>query len=162
MDEEPLIQPDEEQSEDIIIDANTLTPWRIRVKLYSICQIVISLMFWIWALVNILRRGGFDLGVISFLFPLFAGIFGYLSTNSSRIKSKTMFNVNIHLGLTIFGHFFVTINYALGAVITYGDDNMRGYFIYCLIFTALWAVSWILISILAYKWRNEFKQYINP
>ena len=104
---------------------------------------------------------GFDLGVVSFAFPLFAGIFGYLSTNSSRIKSKTMLNVNVHLGLTIFGHFFVTINYALGALISY-DDDMNGYFIYCVVFTVLWGISWIGISILAYKWRKEFKQYVNP
>lgn len=159
--EEDLLQNTDRES--VAVDPNTLTPWRIKVKLYTLCQIGVSLMFWIWALVNILKGRGFDLGVVSFLFPLFAGIFGYLSTNSSRIKSKSMINVNLHLILTIFGHLFVTINYGLGAVISYiRDHNMNGYFIYCVVFTGLWAISWILVSIWAYKWRNEFKQFVHP
>ena len=40
----------EDESE--IVDPNTLTPWRIRVKYYSIIQIVVSLTFWVWAVIH--------------------------------------------------------------------------------------------------------------
>lgn len=131
----------------------TLATWRNIVKTCSICQIVISTTFWIWALVNILRKQTFNLGVISFLFPLCAGIFGCLST-----RSKTIFNATRYFELTLFGHFVVTLNYALGAVISYDNDNYtEGFFMYCTISTMLWFISWIYLSQVALRWRNEVR-----
>lgn len=148
---------DDNESVDAI-DPNTLTPLRIKVKLYSLTQIIVSLTFWVWALINILVRDyPFDAGVISFAFSFFAGVIGWISTqniNKQQIKRSLLY-ANIHFGLTIFAHFLVTLNYIAGVI---GAPN-TGYMIYCIIFTALWAISGVLFSIIAFKWRSILKKY---
>eukprot|EP01084_Bolivina_argentea_P286489 491453_1 len=138
---------------DTTSDPNVLTPMRIKVKVYTIVQMLVSLIFWIWALVNILRDLGFDAGVISFVFPFFAGICGYVSTSKGYQK---MLFVNIHLLLTVFGHFLVTLNYLAGVFVSGVSQDFK---IYCAVFTGLWFVSWILCSFWAWKWRKMSKQY---
>eukprot|EP00483_Globobulimina_turgida_P001231 UN01233 len=144
----------DEQSEAPLLTLNEhmLSSMRIKVKLYTIIQIGVSLMFWIWALVNILKDGEFDAGVVSFVFPFFAGICGYVSTSKSYEK---MLFVNLHLGLTVAGHFLVTLNYLGGALIS---GVSMGFRIYCIIFTGLWFISWVLFGIWAWQWRKISKQ----
>ena len=136
---------------------NEIIIWKMRVKLYSIIQIIVALMFWIWALINIMKGQVFDAGVISFIFPFFAGIFGYLSTYKIKQQQERLLYVNLHLGLTIFGHFLVTLNYFGGILLA----PYYAYYIYCIVFTAIWGISWILFTLFALKWRKIRKQYIN-
>merc|ERR1712087_687381 len=107
---------------------------------------IVSAIFWAWAIANIIRSGGFDLGAVSFLFPLVAGFDGFKSTNQNRDGRVRIRLATYHFYLTAFGHLFVAVNYLLGAIITDGV-----YRLYCIIFTALWAITGFIFSFWAYQ-----------
>ena len=122
---------------------------------YTLGQIVISLIFWAWALANILRGQGFDLGVISFALSFIAGILGITSVFSKGDRQKLL--ANLHLAMTAIGHLIVTLNYLAGAII--GAQVSVGFQIYCAVFTGLWFLSTIVLTIWANQWRKVVKTH---
>lgn len=133
---------------------------RYEIMISSLIQVLVSLTFWIWALINCFNEG-FDLGVISFMLPLFAGLYGYSTTRyiinpRNKVLKNWAFYGKIHYWLTLFGHLFVSINYLLGALLSKDKE----FVIYCIIFTILWLIIGILFTYWAYKWKEKFCQYL--
>ena len=122
----------------------------LRTKTVSILQIVVSIVFWIWAIVNIVTdKVPFDAGVVSFLVPMAAGICGLKSAASNGEKRKSA--GKFHIIFTVSGHLVVAANYALGVWLA---PNM-GYMIYCIVCAALWAITGIVFTIWGKQWVNE-------
>jgi hypothetical protein len=78
------------------------------IHLYSGFEVLISLVFWIWALYHV-AHGSPDLGALSFASTLVAGVLGLrLSKKSGRTQ------VVWYRNMVIFGHVFVFLNFVLG------------------------------------------------
>ena len=132
---------------------------RFKVIISSLVLIIISLIFWIWALINCFKDG-IDLGVLSFLFPFFGGLFGISTTKfivnpRNRVMKQWSFYAKMHLYLTSFGCFIVAANYFLGVLLA----QHKGYLIYCIIFTILWIIAGVIFTKWGYKWKNDFCLY---
>lgn len=121
-----------------------------RTRVVSLLQISVSLVFWIWAIVNTVsgKAKPVDGGVISFLFPMMAGIFGWKSL-SGHDPTKKM--AKFSMAFTAVGHVLVSLNYVLGIVVAPNDAFMW----YCITMTSLWAISGIVFTIWAVQWIKE-------
>merc|ERR1711862_213885 len=99
-------------------------------KKFSNVVLATSIFFWVWALVNIITKNIFDLGIISFFTTFLSSLYLMLRVPKNGL-SLTGRNL---VSLT---HLFVAINYALGFVIAFSLNGMT-FGIYCAIFTILW------------------------
>mmetsp|Transcript_21356 Transcript_21356/g.34191 ORF Transcript_21356/g.34191 Transcript_21356/m.34191 type:complete len:149 (+) Transcript_21356:2097-2543(+) len=135
---------------------------RNKVLVYCALQMLCSLIFWPWALYNVLIvgednisvHGGIDFGIFSFPFIFFAGLNGLTSIRNPHVTIATK-HAFAHLLLTIVGHCAVTLNYIAGAIL--GKDN-DAYMIYCSIAAVLFAATGALFSVWAYQWKTSFEK----
>ena len=116
---------------------------------FSLLFILISLIFWIWAIINTTQSssGGFDAGVISFLLVLIThSILLIRQWQRNGIPSTT----SKCPPYTIVGtHLLVTLNYLVGvyaalATDLISDERRTGFAVYCAIAAILWFVSAIV------------------
>ena len=139
----------------------------IRVKYGSLIQIMASTFFWVWSIINAIRIQFLDLGIITFLTLIIAGIFGQLSirqVNLSNYKDKSneerkglKYSKYYFYG-TIISHFLVTGNYTLGAIADRRADDNIGFVIYCIIFALIWAVTGWIFS----NWAKQWMRGLEP
>ena len=113
---------------------------------FSILFTVVSLIFWVWAVINTVHDHSLDLGNISFL--------SVLITHSILLSSCCQSNNNCGASYAILGtHLFVTLNYLLGVYVALWTDiefkpeRQIGFAIYCGVAALLWLIS----SIFGYK-----------
>ena len=116
---------------------------------FSILFTVVSLIFWIWAVINTVHNHSLDLGTISFL--------SVLITHSILLSSCCQSNNNCGASYAILGtHLFVTLNYLLGIYVALGTDMIQpperrnGFAIYCGVAALLWFIS----AVVGYKIYN--------
>ena len=116
---------------------------------FSILFTVVSLIFWIWAVINTVHNHSLDLGTISFL--------SVLITHSILLSSCCQSNNNCGALYAILGtHLFVTLNYLLGIYFALGIDMIQpperrnGFAIYCGVAALLWFIS----AVVGYKIYN--------
>ena len=122
-----------------------------------------GLVFWPWAIYNTLvlrdksqsTHMGLDFGSITFIFLLFAAIFGLTSIDHSHMSIAAKY-ATAHLILTPIGHIAVTINYIAGAILA----PTHVYMVYCVIFAVIFAVTGIIFTKLAQNWRNSFDSHL--
>ena len=140
------------------------------VKFVSIAQMLISLIFWIWALINIISgkdviswKLPFDGGIISLCGPFIAGIFGFKSTrkyygidDDDEDNERRLVMANRYFWCTLFGHGIVAIHYALSIPLATERDLQ----IYFYTFTVLWLLSLAFCGFVAHKWRQVLYRYI--
>mmetsp|Transcript_31143 Transcript_31143/g.67358 ORF Transcript_31143/g.67358 Transcript_31143/m.67358 type:complete len:158 (+) Transcript_31143:78-551(+) len=130
--------------------------WQLR---FSFVSILISSIFWIWAILNTTKSKSFDLGIVSFLSVLIAHtvILCNLRKQQHRIndglqqEEQSLQPSSKCASYTILGtHLFVTLNYFLGLCIAIGTDMIDDverrirFAIYCGIATVLWFSSAIV------------------
>ena len=123
---------------------------------FSIIFIIISLIFWIWAIVNTIKNHRLDLGIVSFLSVLITHSIllffchHHQSDNNSNCASCAVLGT----------HLFVTLNYLLGVYVALWTDiefkpeRQIGFAIYCGVAALLWLIS-SLIGYKIYKNNNN-------
>ena len=123
---------------------------------FSLLFILISLIFWIWAIINTTQSssGGFDAGVISFLLVLIThSILLIRQWQRNGIPSTT----SKCPPYTIVGtHLLVTLNYLVGiyaalATDLISDERRTGFAVYC----AMAAILWFLSAIVGWRIFNS-------
>lgn len=138
------------------MSSQSLDSLRFKIKCYSLVQIGFSGFFWAWAIKNMRdKKIPFDLGSISLLFPMVAGVCGQLAINNLNINNANTKHqlAQMHYKLTFYGHWFVALNYALGAAIG-AQRKKSGFTTYCIIFTAGWWYSKVKLCELAKQLVN--------
>ena len=119
-----------------------------RIESISSLQIYVSVVFWGWAVLNVVTgKQPFDGGIIVFVFSLVAGIIGLESVKSTGDRRRLL--AERHLRYTIVGHSLVTICYICGAI----GATSENYVIYACTFAFLWAVTGLVFN-------NWIKQWI--
>ena len=120
---------------------------------FSILFTAVSLIFWIWAVINTVHNHSLDLGTISFL--------SVLITHSILLSSCCQSNNNCGASYAILGtHLFVTLNYLLGIYVALGTDMIQpperqsGFAIYCGVAALLWFIS-ALVGYKIYNVKNK-------
>ena len=114
---------------------------------FSIIFIIISLIFWIWAIVNTIKNHRLDLGIVSFLSVLITHILLFCYHHQSNANS------NCASCAVLCTHLFVTLNYVLGVYVALWTDiefkpeRQIGFAMYCGVAALLWLIS----SIIGYK-----------
>ena len=94
----------------------------------------ISCFFWAWAVLNIVSgKLPFDLGCISFATSATSSYYLLRSTTQKIPKISGLVK-----NLTTASYLFVSVNYALGAMISSKKNFGTGFFVYCLLFTGVW------------------------
>eukprot|EP01083_Nonionella_stella_P169985 577545_1 len=84
-----------------------------KIQYCSIIQVIVSLIFWIWALLNVLRgTNNFDSGCVLFVLSLVSGMFGFASMNLSpsspqKKKRRALSFAHLNLGMTICSHILI-------------------------------------------------------
>ena len=106
---------------------------------FSILFTVVSLIFWIWAVINTVHNLS-SVGTIYVLPPVLITQYILLSSCQS--------NNNCGASYAILGtHLFVTLNYLLGIYVALGTDMIQpperqsGFAIYCGVAAFLWFIS---------------------
>ena len=107
---------------------------------FSVLFTVVSLIFWIWAVINTVHNLSL-VGTIYILPPV-------LITHSILLSSCCQSNNNCGASYAILGtHLFVTLNYLLGIYVALGTDMIQpperqsGFAIYCGVAALLWFIS---------------------
>ena len=115
---------------------------------FSILFTVVSLIFWIWAVINTVHNLS-SVGTIYVLPPVLITQYILLSSCQS--------NNNCGASYAILGtHLFVTLNYLLGIYVALGTDMIQpperrnGFAIYCGVAALLWFIS----AVVGYKIYN--------
>ena len=109
----------------------------VTIKQFAIVSLLLATAFWIWAIVNVVRWGLFDLGTVSFFTVIVtSSILLYSKQDPSRKRSTAY--------LTVLSHAFVSLNYVLGAYVAFAIMFSPLSAIYCIVFTLYWALSAIV------------------
>jgi len=116
------------------------------VKVSSIVTICFSSFFWSWAFFHIFFEGSFDLGFISFVFPIITNFWGWQSTKETEQFEAMRYCKRYQL--TPYAHLIVSLNYALGAY-SAGTLTARTY---CTTFGLFWALTIYFTKNLSDKW----------
>ena len=122
-------------------------------------QIIFSLIFWVWAMINTLVRDqGFDIGIATFPIPVIGGIFGLLSVYSRTSINNKLKLMIFHFIFMLCGNTALLIEYTMGAFDYWGTDESTEYMIYCCIFAWLYAIALILFTYWSWQWRKVLLQ----
>eukprot|EP01083_Nonionella_stella_P041199 111722_1 len=135
---------------------------RKRVLIYCAIQMILGLVFWPWSVCNvlILREDspsvydGVDYGLFCFPFVFFAGLNGITSVKCPHVTIATK-HANVHLILTIIAHSLCCITYAICGAL---EKDHYGYKIYCYIALCFFAITGIIFTFWAYKWKLSFEK----
>lgn len=119
---------------------------------FAVASLLPAVIFWIWAIVNSVKKGIFDLGMVSFFTVILSS--SYLLTPQGRSPGATAMYV------VPLSHAFVAVNYGLGAYLSLGVKMFpRKFGIYCVVFTFLWLAStwlaWTLLSEVVHEGESE-------
>eukprot|EP01084_Bolivina_argentea_P027248 50661_1 len=131
-----------------------------KIQYCSIIQVIVSLIFWIWALLNVLRgTNNFDSGCVLFVLSLVSGMFGFASMNLSpsspqKKKRRALSFAHLNLGMTICSHILIALSYFGAAIMI----RVTGFQIYCVISGILWSIALIPFTIWQVQWRKKLKQ----
>ena len=119
---------------------------------FSILFTFVSLIFWIWAVINTVHNLS-SVGTIYILPPVLITQYILLSSCQS--------NNNCGASYAILGtHLFVTLNYLLGIYVALGTDMIQpperqsGFAIYCGVAALLWFIS-ALVGYKIYNVKNK-------
>ena len=117
---------------------------------FSISFIIISLIFWIWAIINTIQHS-FDAGVISFLTVLITHSIILVSRWKQRGTRRTAAISSKCASYGIIGtHLLVTLNYLGGIYAAVATDLIEpsskrtGFAIYCGVAAVIWFISAII------------------
>ena len=116
---------------------------------FSISFIIISLIFWIWAIINTIQNS-FDAGVISFLTVLITHSIILVSRWKQRGTRRTSAISSKCASWSIVGtHLLVTLNYLGGIYAAVATDLIEpprriGFAIYCGVAAVIWFISAIV------------------
>jgi len=117
---------------------------------FSISFIIISLIFWIWAIINTIQHS-FDAGVISFLTVLITHTIILLSRWKQRGTRRTSAVSSKCSSWAVLGtHLLVTLNYLGGIYAAVATDLIEppskrtGFAIYCVVAALIWFISAIV------------------
>ena len=117
------------------------------IGIISFLQIIVSLTFWTWAVVNMVTgKMKFDGGTISFATAFIAGLTGMASVRGDGDR-RVLF-AERYIRITFFSHSLVTVNYTLGAV----GGSLIKFRIYCGVCAFLWAVTGFLFT----RWTRQW------
>ena len=135
---------------------------RDKVMMYCVFQMLCAIVFWSWAMYNVLIEreksvsvhNGIDYGILTFPFLFFAGLNGLTSIRNPHVTIATK-HAFAHLILTIIGHLLVTANYIAGAILA---KHNHGYIIYCGIAAIFFLMTMIPFTMWAWKWKQSFER----
>ena len=117
-----------------------------RIRIISSLQIIVSLIFWVWAMFNILNgKLPFDCGIISFVIPPVAGIFGLKSVQSNHRAGRGDI-AKRHYRCTVYGHGLVTLNYIGGSFLPEFST------ICCFVSALLWTAAGFVFTRWIHQW----------
>eukprot|EP01006_Ploeotia_vitrea_P004254 TRINITY_DN114182_c0_g1_i1.p1 TRINITY_DN114182_c0_g1~~TRINITY_DN114182_c0_g1_i1.p1 ORF type:complete len:136 (+),score=5.02 TRINITY_DN114182_c0_g1_i1:22-429(+) len=129
--------------------------WGWAVRGFAAVFIPVGGFFWGWSFYNVETGAApFDLGLISFYTVMVANLIGFLSTiNGPHLRWAWHYRWTV-----ISAHVFVALNYVGGVVIGW---HKPGYRTYCLVFTALWALSAGLVGWVAHQWNRTVRTAVS-
>ena len=139
---------------------------KCRVMVYCIIEIGFAIALLIWSIYNSIQYS-FDIGVISFIFPLFAGIFGILSTKmiknpKNKYLTKGKIFGKIHFIILIIAHFMGALHY-IGEL--WGEMHCNGgnvkkslQTMYIIGFIA-WVITGFIFGVWADDWTSLYCKY---
>ena len=116
---------------------------------FSISFIIISLIFWIWAIINTIQNS-FDAGVISFLTVLITHSIILVSRWKQRGTRRTAISSKCASWSIVGSHLLVTLNYLGGIYAAVATDLIEppskrtGFAIYCGVAALIWFISAIV------------------
>ena len=116
---------------------------------FSITFIIISLIFWIWAIINTIQNS-FDAGVISFLTVLITHSIILVSRWKQRGTRRTSTSSKCASWSIVGSHLLVTLNYLGGIYAAVATDLIEppskraGFAIYCGVAAVIWFFSAIV------------------
>ena len=108
-------------------------------KFQSASLVLLAGVFWVWAIINVVNSGKFDLGVVSFLSVICSAANGFAFSSCNRPRARFC--------MFAFACFFVVFNYAAGFVVVCVSPEFSSQDTVLLIYFALAAATWSMAGI---------------
>ena len=132
--------------------------YRRKILLGSVVTCLVSAVFWLWALYNILAKGTPDLGVVTFAIAYLSGASGIVVGRNTPFAGDGRYSsrLNLHLCLLVSGSTLVVINY-LGALVLIWEtagvraSNLRIYFG---VAAGLWLVQGLCLGVIVARYKK--------
>ena len=136
---------------------------RDQVLVYSAIQMLCGIIFWSWAVYNVLKLreesnsvhdNGIDYGIFVFPFLFFAGLNGMTSIRNPHVTIAIK-HAKAHVILTGTAHCMVTIAYIIGGITATSDHDHK---IYCYVAAVCYALTGGLFTFLGVRWKQSFEK----
>ena len=88
----------------------------LRIRIYCLVDIVVCLVFWVWALYHVIVKSQADAGSLTFFFVIISCIFGLMSVyfyHKERDDRARYFGM-FHCITIVISHLLVTANFTAG------------------------------------------------
>ena len=125
-----------------------------RVRQYTVLQIAVSFVFWVWAIINSISDP-IDLGAVTFFTVICAGVAGQISLRTNSDQSART-SSTVHMILTPLSHMLVCANYLLSVLVQ--DFKSKTRTGYRWIAAIAWFLTGVVFSYIAIQWRNRVKE----